>query len=93
MSYFSLYYSEKYIGHSIKLSSVDHSDLRYLVGLLQNVLDSPRYRYLSLYMYEKHQFDFMYNCNFTKHTEILFPQIKMEGNYRNSVPWGRHLSS
>lgn len=37
--------------------------------------------------------DPMSHCNFTKHTEILFPQIKVESNHRNSIPWDRHLSS
>lgn len=94
MSYFSLYYNEKCITHSFKLSLVDLLDLRSSVCLLQHVrIQSDVTSYLCLYMYEKcHLYgslsgnDPKSHRNFTKHTEILFPQIQLESNHGNSVP-------
>lgn len=94
MSYFSLYCHEKCIGHNIKQPSADLSDLRYSVSLLQDVLDSVRYKVTFLFTCMKNvslysrlsDNDPMSHCHFTKHTEIQFPWIKVEGNHSNSIP-------
>lgn len=76
ISYFILYYHEKCIAHNIKQSSVDLSDLRYCVNLLQDVLDSGRYKVTFLFTCMKNASlytrlsgnDPMSHSHFTKHT-------------------------